>query len=475
MSTWRSRSIAAEYIEMIADSLRYAKSRMDEVMFDAEHFFDGYKANPDYAMACLAAAEKAGARWLVLCDTNGGTLPHEIERIVGEVVKKIPGDRLGIHTHNDTENAVANTLAAVRAGVRQVQGTINGLGERCGNANMIALIPNLVLKMGFETGLKEGALQRLTHLSRLLDDRLNVVPNRSAAYVGTRAFAHKGGLHVSAVEKDPKTYEHVDPETVGNQRIIVVSDQAGRSNIMARFRQIGLEVDAKDPGVARLLEIVKEREAEGYAYDGADASFELLARHELHTVPDYFALQSFRVLAERRVNARGQLIALSEATVKLDVAGRRAMEVGEGNGPVNALDAALRKALLPVYPELADMRLVDFKVRILDSVRRHGRHHPRHDRKRRRQGQALVDHRRVAQHRRCLLQRPVRRHHLQIVQGRRQAGGTQPCTRRLACPAGRRGWGRVMAMLQENRSPAALAPPASRGEELTRQSPAERA
>ncbi len=305
-----------EYLEMISDSLAYAKTRMDEVMFDAEHFFDGYKANPDYAMACLAAAEKAGAR----------------------------------------------------AGVRQVQGTINGLGERCGNANMIALIPNLVLKMGFDTGLKDGALQRLTHLSRLLDDRLNVVPNRSAAYVGSRAFAHKGGLHVSAVEKDPRTYEHVAPELVGNQRMIVVSDQAGRSNIMARFRQIGLDVDPKDPGVARLLEIVKEREAEGYAYDGADASFELLARHELHTVPDYFALQSFRVLAERRVNARGQLIALSEATVKLDVAGRRAMEVGEGNGPVNALDAALRKALIPVYPELADMRLVDFKVRILDSA-----------------------------------------------------------------------------------------------------------
>jgi 2-isopropylmalate synthase len=357
-----------EYLEMISDSLAYAKSRMDEVMFDAEHFFDGYKANPDYAMACLAAADKAGARWLVLCDTNGGTLPYEIERVVGEVTRRIPGDRLGIHTHNDTENAVANTLAAVRAGVRQVQGTINGLGERCGNANMIALIANLVLKMGFNTGLKDGALQRLTHLSRLLDDRLNVVPNRSAAYVGSRAFAHKGGLHVSAVEKDPKTYEHVDPELVGNQRMIVVSDQAGRSNIMARFRQIGLNVDPKDPRVARLLEIVKEREAEGYAYDGADASFELLARHELHTVPDYFALQSFRVLAERRVNARGQLIALSEATVKLDVAGRRAMEVGEGNGPVNALDAALRKALIPVYPELADMRLVDFKVRILDSA-----------------------------------------------------------------------------------------------------------
>jgi 2-isopropylmalate synthase len=357
-----------EYLEMIADSLAYARTRMDETLFDAEHFFDGYKANPDYAMACLKAAHGAGARWLVLCDTNGGTLPHEIERIVGEVCKTIPGDQIGIHTHNDTENAVANTLAAVRAGARQVQGTINGLGERCGNANMIALIPNLILKMGFDSGLAPDAMSRLTHLSRLLDDRLNLPANRSAAYVGSRAFAHKGGLHVSAVEKDPRTYEHIDPEIVGNQRQIVVSDQAGRSNIMARFRQIGLEVDPKHPGVARLLEIVKDREAEGYAYDGADASFELLARHELHSVPDYFTLQSFRVLAERRLNAKGELIALSEATVKLDVAGQRVMEVGEGNGPVNALDAALRKALLPVYPELTDMRLVDFKVRILDSA-----------------------------------------------------------------------------------------------------------
>src|SRR6476469_8049455 len=233
-------------------------------MFDAEHCFDGFKEDSEYTLSCLEAAHSAGARWIVLCDTNGGTLPHEIEAIVGRVLSSIPGERLGIHTHNDTENAVANTLAAVRAGVRQVQGTINGLGERCGNANMISLIPNLVLKMGFETALKDGALQRLTHLSRLLDDRLNIGTNRSAAYVGTRAFAHKGGLHVSAVEKDPRTHEHVDPETVGNSRLIVVSDQAGRSNIMARFRQIGLDVDPKDPGVARLLEIVKEAEAEGH-------------------------------------------------------------------------------------------------------------------------------------------------------------------------------------------------------------------
>jgi len=357
-----------EYLGMIEDSVAFARTRVEEVMFDAEHFFDGYRANPAYALDCLRAAERAGARWLVLCDTNGGTLPRDIERIVGEVAQQIDGGKLGIHCHNDTENAVANSLAAVRAGARQVQGTINGLGERCGNANMIALIANLVLKMGFDTGLAPDAMGRLTHLSRLLDDRLSLPSNRSAAYVGARAFAHKGGLHVSAVEKDPRTYEHVDPELVGNQRLIVVSDQAGRSNILARFRQIGLDVDPKDPRVARLLELVKDRESEGYAYDGADASFELLARHELQTVPHYFVLQSFRVMAERRWNAKGQLIALSEATVKLDVGGRRVMEVGEGNGPVNALDAALRKALLPVYPELADMSLVDFKVRILDSA-----------------------------------------------------------------------------------------------------------
>ncbi len=357
-----------EYVDMIADSVAYAKSRVDEVMFDAEHFFDGYKANRDYAQTCIREAYRAGARWVVLCDTNGGTLPHEIERIVGEVCREIPGSAIGIHCHNDTENAVANSLAAVRAGARQVQGTINGLGERCGNANIIALIPNLMLKMGYDTGVTAENLAKLTHLSRLLDDRLNLAPNRGAAYVGPRAFAHKGGLHVSAVEKDPRTYEHIDPAVVGNERIIVVSDQAGRSNVVARFRQIGLDIDPRSPGVIRLLEIVKEREANGYAYDGADASFELLARRELHTVPDYFALQSFRVMAERRWNARGELVTMSEATVKLDVARHRVMEVGEGNGPVNALDSALRKALLPHYAELEDMRLIDFKVRILDSA-----------------------------------------------------------------------------------------------------------
>ena len=355
----------AENIDMIGDSVAEAKRRKDEVQFDAEHFFDGYKANAAYALDCLKAAEQAGARWIVLCDTNGGTLPDEIERIVGDVARVIPGARLGIHCHNDTENAVANSLAAVRAGARQVQGTLNGLGERCGNANLTSIIPNLMLKMGFETGISPEQLAHLTHVSRLLDERLNRAPIRNQAYVGESAFAHKGGLHVSAVEKDPRTYEHVAPELVGNQRNIVVSDQSGRSNILARFREIGLEVDAKDPRLARLIDDVKAREHDGFSYDGAEASFELLARRALGTVPDYFRLTSFRVITERRFNARGDLVTMSEATVKLEVKGHRALTVGEGNGPVNALDGALREALLPVYPQLGAMRLTDYKVRIL--------------------------------------------------------------------------------------------------------------
>jgi len=338
-------------------------------MFDAEHFFDGYKANPGYAVACVKAAAAAGARWMVLCDTNGGTLPHEVEHIVGDVVKEVPGDKLGIHAHNDTENAVANSLAAIRAGVRQVQGTLNGLGERCGNANLVSLIPTLMLKPPyaecFEIGVGREQLRHLTQLSRLLDELLNRAPNRHAAYVGASAFAHKAGLHVSAVEKDPRTYEHIPPEIVGNQRHILVSDQAGRSNILSRLREAGIELDAKHPKVARLLEEVKAREFQGYAYDGAEASFELLARRALESVPEYFKLQSFRVIDERRWNARGELITLSEATIKVEVGGRMLMTVAEGNGPVNALDTALRKALIPAFPELETIRLTDYKVRIL--------------------------------------------------------------------------------------------------------------
>ena len=354
-----------ENIDMIADSIAHIAARDRVALFDAEHFFDGYKANPEFALDCVKAAHAAGARWVVLCDTNGGTLPDEVERITAEVAEHVPGSHLGIHCHNDTENAVANSLAAVRAGARQVQGTLNGLGERCGNANLISVIPNLMLKMGFETGVADDALPQLTHVSRLLDERLNRQPARNAPYVGASAFAHKGGVHVSAVEKHPSTYEHVDPALVGNQRHIVVSDQSGRANMLARFREIGIEIDAKNAKVPRLLEEVKRREFEGYAYDGAEASFELLARRTLGEVPEYFRLDSFRVFDERRWNARGELITLSEATVKLDMANKRHMAVAEGNGPVNALDNALRKVLLPIYPELEDMRLIDYKVRIL--------------------------------------------------------------------------------------------------------------
>lgn len=354
-----------ENLSMIKDSIKFAAENTDEAIFDAEHFFDGFKGDPDFALSCLTAALDAGARWVVLCDTNGGTLPDEVEAIITTVLKEIPGDHLGIHCHNDTENAVANSLAAVRAGARHVQGTLNGLGERCGNANLVSIIPSLMLKMGFETGISHTDLTKLTSASRMLDERLNRAPARSSAYVGESAFAHKGGVHVSAVEKDPRCYEHIAPELVGNHRHIVVSDQAGRSNVLARFRDIGLDVDASDPKVAALLDEVKAREFKGYAYDGAEASFELLARRAVDEVPEYFRLNSFRVFDERRWNAKGELITLSEATIKMTVGGEDYMTVAEGNGPVNALDAALRKVLDPIFPALEDLRLVDYKVRIL--------------------------------------------------------------------------------------------------------------
>ena len=354
-----------ENLAMIRESVAHCVARGREVHFDAEHFFDGYKANRDYALACVKAAHDGGARWIVLCDTNGGTLPDEIERIVGDVARLVPGERLGIHCHNDTENAVANSLAAVRAGARQVQGTLNGLGERCGNANLISIIPSLMLKMGMETGLTKDDLTHLTSTSRMLDERLNRQPLRNAAYVGESAFAHKGGLHVSAIEKDVRTYEHIPPDSVGNERQIVVSDQAGRSNILARFREIGLEIDPKNAKVPELLDLVKAREHEGFTYDGAEASFELLARRAFGEVPEYFRLNSFRVMDERRWNARGDLVTLSEATIKVDVGKEHIMTVAEGNGPVNALDGALRRALVQVYPQLESLQLVDYKVRIL--------------------------------------------------------------------------------------------------------------
>lgn len=355
----------SENIAMIGDSIAHLVARGREAMFDAEHFFDGYRANPGFAMDCLRAAFQAGARWIVLCDTNGGSLPQDVERIIGDVTQEIPGDRLGIHCHNDSETAVANSLAAVRAGVRQVQGTLNGLGERCGNANLISVLPALVLKMGYDTGVTPDGLAHLTQVSRMVDERLNRAPWRHAPYVGESAFAHKGGLHVSAIEKDPTTYEHVPPEAVGNQRRILVSDQAGRSNIVNRCRDVGIDVPTSGDAIAKLVDLVKTREYEGYAYDGADASFELLARRSLGQIPEYFTVNSFRVIDERRWNAVGHLVTLSEATIRVTVAGGQQMTVADGNGPVDALDTALRKALVPVYPMLAGLRLVDYKVRIL--------------------------------------------------------------------------------------------------------------
>ena len=354
-----------ENLAMIRDSVARMGERKAEVMFDAEHFFDGYKSDTGYAMACLEAAYEAGARWVVLCDTNGGTLPVEIERIVGAVTQTIPGSHVGIHCHNDTDNAVAGSLAALAAGARQVQGTLNGLGERCGNANLVSLIPTLALKTDFEIGLSDDQMRQLTGVSHLLDERLNRAPARNAPYVGDSAFAHKGGLHVSAVQKDPRTYEHIDPELVGNRRHFVISDQAGRSNILARFRELDIDVDVADDKLASLIDVVKAREFEGYAYDGADASFELLARRALGGVPHYFKLGRFRIMDDRRWNARGDLVTESEATVTIEVSGQARMEVATGNGPVHALDTAIRKALLPIYPQLEDMRLVDYKVRIL--------------------------------------------------------------------------------------------------------------
>jgi 2-isopropylmalate synthase len=288
-----------------------------------------------------------------------------VDAIVAALASRLPADRLGIHCHDDTGNAVANSLAALRAGARMVQGTLNGLGERCGNANLVTLLPTLVLKLGYATGVSADALAQLTHVSRLLDERLNRAPVRQAPYVGESAFAHKGGLHAAAVARDTRLYEHVDPALVGNRRHVVVSDQSGRANLVTRMRELGLEVGPEHPRLGSLLETVKAREAMGYAYDGAEASFELLARRALDEVPDYFALKRFRVMDERRYNAKGGLVTESEATVTVGVGNTLRHEVAIGNGPVNALDTALRKALSGVYRSLDEMRLVDYKVRIL--------------------------------------------------------------------------------------------------------------
>jgi 2-isopropylmalate synthase len=359
-----------ENLASVRDSVKAAKAKGREVLLDCEHFFDGYKANPAYALACAKAAYDEGARWVVLCDTNGGTLPHEVEKIVTDVCKVIPGDHVGIHAHNDTEQAVANSFAAVRAGARQIQGTLNGLGERCGNANLVSLIPTLKLKKefsdNFEIGVTDAALKELAQVSHALDERLNRAPDRHAPYVGASAFATKAGIHASAIMKDPATYEHVGPEFVGNRRKVLVSEQAGRSNVLAELERIGIKADKDDPRIGRLLEIVKEREAIGYAYEAADASFELLARRTLDTVPEYFDVTQFDVNVEQRNNAKGERVTVSLAVVKLKVGADHMISAAEGNGPVNALDRALRKDLGKYQKYIDGLKLTDYRVRILN-------------------------------------------------------------------------------------------------------------
>jgi 2-isopropylmalate synthase len=367
-----------ENTENIRASIAHIVAQGREALLDAEHFFDGYAADPTYALEAVHAAHDADARWIVLCDTNGGSLPDDVGRIVAEVIASgIPGDKLGIHTHNDTEHAVANTLAAVLAGVRQVQGTLNGLGERCGNANLTALIPTLLLKepfaSQFETGVTMEALKGLKKASRVLDDILNRVPAKQAAYVGSSAFAHKAGLHASAIVKNPTTYEHIEPSLVGNARIVPMSNQAGQSNLRERLMQAGLEVERDDPRLARILDRIKDKESRGYSYDTAQASFELLARRELGMLPEFFEVKRYRVTVERRRNKRGKMVSLSEAVVVVKVAGEKVLNVSESigpdgsdRGPVNALSRALAKDLGPYQAIIDDLRLIDFKVRITD-------------------------------------------------------------------------------------------------------------
>ena len=363
------RSTEEDNLQAITQSVRAVVARGKEAIVDCEHFFDGFKGNGAYALACAQAAAEAGARWIALCDTNGGSLPHEVEHIVREVTKHIPGERLGVHAHDDTGQAVANSLAAVRAGARQIQGSLNGLGERCGNANLTTIIPTLLLKdefaQNFEIGVTRETLTHLTRVSHALDELLNRAPNRHAPYVGASAFATKAGIHASAVLTDSRTYEHVPPESVGNQRRVLVSDQAGKSNILAELARLGVELEKDDPRLGRLLDEVKEKEAQGYAYEGADASFYLLAKRMMGEAPHFFDVERYSVAVDRRFARGGGLEdAGAEAIVKLNVDGQSKISAAEGNGPVNALDLALRKDLGDYQRYIDDVKLVDYRVRV---------------------------------------------------------------------------------------------------------------
>ena len=351
----------AENLAMIGDTIAFLRPRMDEVLFDAEHFFDGLRANRDYALATLRAAEAAGAHWLILCDTNGGTLPGELVAMIAEVKKHLRTP-LGIHVHNDAECAVANSLAAVAEGVAQVQGTLNGFGERCGNANLVSIIPSLILKMGLDC-IPEPNLRELRDVSRFASELANHKPWSSQPYVGDSAFAHKGGMHVSAVQKHPETYEHINPEAVGNRRRVLVSELAGKSNILWKAREFGINLDQDTPDSRRILDRLKELEDQGFQFEGAEASFELLMERALGRHRPYFALEAYRVIVEEQ-NTDQEPVA--EATVRVRVKGMLEHTAASGNGPVNALDHALRKALEEFYPGLRTMKLLDYKVRILD-------------------------------------------------------------------------------------------------------------
>lgn len=356
------RASLEDNLEMISDSVAYLKSRGMEVIYDAEHFFDGFKNKKEYALATLKAAVKAGASNVTLCDTNGGMMPDDIRQIVSNVRKQIPDIPLGIHNHNDSECAVANSVVAVQEGCTLVQGTINGLGERCGNANLCSIIPALQLKMGYKC-LSSKKLILITEISRYIDEIANIMPNDRQPYVGRNAFAHKAGIHVSAVARHSSTYEHMDPVTVGNERRILVSELSGRSNVAFKSKELSLDTEKDPEAMSKIIDIVKKYENQGYQFEDADGSFALLTRKALDDYKPLFTLKSFRVSVEK--DDSGQMI--SEATIKLDVKGKEEHTVAEGDGPVNALDNSLRKALEKFYPSIKDISLCDFKVRVINA------------------------------------------------------------------------------------------------------------
>jgi len=349
-----------ENLELIFDSVEYLKARMPEVFYDAEHFFDGYKANPEYAISSLQAAQQGGADCIILCDTNGGTLPFEVAQIIAQVQAAI-STPLGIHTHNDSDCAVANTLIAVQQGIVQVQGTINGFGERCGNANLCSIIPALKVKMGLGC-VSDPQMRQLRELSRYVYELANLAPNKHQPYVGNSAFAHKGGVHVSAIQRHPETYEHMRPELVGNITRVLISDLSGRANILAKATEFQINLDSKDPVTLEILENIKAMENRGYQFEGAEASFELLMKRALGTHRKFFSVVGFRVIDEKRHEDEQPN---SEATIMVKVGGKVEHTAAEGTGPVNALDNALRKALEKFYPKLKDVKLHDYKVRVL--------------------------------------------------------------------------------------------------------------